>query len=137
MKRTNAEWKRLLTPEQYAVLRERATDIPFEGAYVYNEQDGVYACAACGAKLFASEYKFEAHCGWPSFNNVIDNNAVILREDNSHGVQRIEVLCRLCEGHLGHVFGDAPDQPTGLRFCINSTALSFEPDKNVQESTLK
>lgn len=126
---TDAQWRKLLTAEQYAVLRQKGTDAPFEGAYVYNEQEGVYKCAACGARLFASEHKFDADCGWPSFYNVINSDAVILREDTSHGMRRVEVLCRSCEGHLGHVFHDAPTQPTGVRFCINSTALAFMPDK--------
>jgi len=128
MKRTDDEWKAALTAEQYAVLREKATETPFTGEWLYNEADGTYACAGCGALLFASEHKFEAHCGWPSFNNIIDNQAVILREDRSHGMQRVEVLCAACEGHLGHVFNDAPDQPTGMRFCVNSAALQFKPE---------
>lgn len=129
MTRTDEEWKKLLTADQYAVLREKATETPFTGAFLYNEADGTYVCAACGAALFASEHKFEAHCGWPSFNNVIDNDAVSLVEDRRHGMQRVEVLCKSCGGHLGHVFNDAPDQPTGIRFCINSVSLDFKPDK--------
>ncbi len=129
MTRTDEEWKKLLTADQYAVLREKATETPFTGVFLYNEADGTYVCAACGAALFASEHKFEAHCGWPSFNNVIDNDAVSLVEDRRHGMQRVEVLCKSCGGHLGHVFNDAPDQPTGIRFCINSVSLDFKPDK--------
>jgi peptide-methionine (R)-S-oxide reductase len=129
MKHANDDWKKLLTPEQYNVLRQKGTEIPFTGEYLYNEADGTYHCAACGAILFASEHKFDALCGWPSFNNVIDNQAVALKEDRSGGMRRIEVTCAKCGGHLGHVFNDAPDQPTGMRFCINSVALSFKPDK--------
>lgn len=129
MKQTDADWKKQLTPEQYAVLRERATEAPFTGEFLYNEKDGTYVCAACKSPLFASQHKFDAHCGWPSFNNVIASDAVVLQEDTSHGVKRIEVTCKKCGGHLGHVFNDAPDQPTGMRFCINSVALNFTPDK--------
>lgn len=130
MQHSDAQWKKLLTPEQYAVLREKSTEAPFTGTFLYNEDDGVYVCAGCGAELFASEHKFEAHCGWPSFNNVIASDAVQLLEDRSHGMQRVEVVCKNCGGHLGHVFNDAPDQPTGVRFCINSVALDFKPDKD-------
>jgi peptide-methionine (R)-S-oxide reductase len=129
MTRTDEEWKKLLTVDQYAVLRDKATETPFTGALLYNEDEGTYLCAACGAELFASEHKFEAHCGWPSFNNVIDSEAVTLKEDRRHGMQRVEALCKSCGGHLGHVFNDAPDQPTGVRFCINSVSLGFKPDK--------
>lgn len=128
MKHSDSEWKKLLTPEQYTVLRKKGTESPFTGELLYNEVDGTYVCAACKAQLFASEHKFEAHCGWPSFNNVIDSEAVILKEDKSHGMQRVEVVCKNCGGHLGHVFNDAPDQPTGVRFCINSAALKFKPE---------
>lgn len=131
MKKTNPEWKKILTPEQYDVLINKNTEVAFSGDYLYNELDGTYDCAACHAPLFASEHKFEAHCGWPSFNNVINEKAVTLKEDLSHGMRRVEVLCGNCGGHLGHVFNDAPDQPTGARFCINSVALNFEPDKRL------
>lgn len=129
MERTDSDWKKLLTPEQYQVLRKKATEAPFTGDLLYNEADGTYRCAACKTPLFASEHKFEAHCGWPSFNNVIASDAVVLLEDKSHGMHRVEVLCKTCGGHLGHVFNDAPDQPTGMRFCINSVALNFKPEK--------
>lgn len=128
MQKDDAYWRKHLTPEQYAVLRERGTETPFTGDLLYNEADGTYVCSACHSPLFASEHKFEAHCGWPSFNNVITSDAVILREDTSHGMRRVEVTCKHCGGHLGHVFNDAPDQPTGVRFCINSVALSFKPE---------
>lgn len=128
MSNTPDEWESRLTPEQYAVLRKKETELPFSGTWLYNEDDGVYICAGCGTALFASEHKFEAHCGWPSFNNVIASDAVMLKEDRSQGMQRVEVLCKSCGGHLGHVFNDAPDQPTGVRFCINSVALNFKPE---------
>lgn len=129
MNKSDSEWKKELTPDQYAVLREKLTEAPFSGELLYNEQDGMYACAACGNDLFASQHKFEAACGWPTFYDVANANAVRLVEDNSHGMRRVEVLCKNCEGHLGHVFHDAPDQPTGIRFCVNSVALNFKEEK--------
>jgi peptide-methionine (R)-S-oxide reductase len=133
MKRSESDWKKLLTPEQYSVLRQKGTEIPFTGEYLYNEVDGTYRCAACSAKLFASDHKFDGLCGWPSFNNVINNQAVALKEDRSGGMRRVEVTCKKCGGHLGHVFNDAPDQPTGMRFCINSVALDFKSDTNKEQ----
>ena len=133
MEHSDEEWKTLLTPDQFAVLRERATEAPYSGELLYNDEDGTYSCAACGTQLFASQHKFEAGCGWPSFYNVIGNQAVILKEDRTQGMQRIEVLCKNCGGHLGHVFNDAPDQPTGMRFCINSVALNFKSEPLVKE----
>jgi peptide-methionine (R)-S-oxide reductase len=129
MKRSEREWKKLLSPEQYQVLREKATEIPFTGEYLYNEQDGTYRCAACGMPLFLSDTKFKTDFGWPSFYNVIDNKAVRLKEDVSLGLHRVELTCAKRGSHLGHVFNDAPEQPTGMRFCINSIALNFKPDK--------
>lgn len=120
-------WKKKLTPEQYAVLREKATEAPYTGQWLYNEEEGTYTCSACGTPLFDSGHKFEAGCGWPSFYDVHNNKAVKLVEDTSHGMQRVEVMCANCDGHLGHVFKDAPDQPTGLRFCINSLSIDFKP----------
>lgn len=134
MKRTNEDWKRLLSPDAYAVLREKATETAYSGEWLYNEEDGTYSCAACGAALFTAAHKFEAGCGWPSFYNVIDTDAVSLRQDNSAGMQRVEVTCKSCGGHLGHVFNDAPDTPTGMRFCINSVALDFAPEDSTSGS---
>lgn len=128
MNKTAAQRRKELTPEQYAVLRQKATEAPFTGELLYNEQDGMYVCTACKSDLFVSQHKFEAACGWPSFYDVADSDAVRLVEDNTHGMRRVEVLCKKCGGHLGHVFHDAPDQPTGIRFCINSTSLDFKPD---------
>lgn len=127
------EWKKVLTPEQYRILREKSTETPFTGKLLYNKEHGSYACVACGAKLFHSEAKFDSGSGWPSFYDVIDKGAVTLHEDREGGMPRVEVRCANCGGHLGHVFNDAPDQPTGIRFCINSTALDFEKatDKTV------
>jgi len=127
MKRSDDKWKKVLSKEQFEVLRKKATEAPFSGNFLYNEDNGTYICGACHAQLFDSNAKFNGNCGWPSFNNVINNKAVTLKEDRSHGMQRVEVLCSSCGSHLGHVFHDAPNQPTGMRFCINSIALDFIP----------
>ncbi len=124
---TEDEWKEKLTPQQYAVLREKATDAPFSGKLVNNHETGDYMCVACGAKLFDSSTKFESGSGWPSFYDAANTEAVKLVEDNSLGMSRKEVICAKCGGHLGHLFNDAHDQPTGNRFCINSICLAFKP----------
>lgn len=126
MPKTDEEWRQKLTPEQYAVLREKGTDVPFDGALVNYHDTGDYMCAACGTKLFDSATKFESGSGWPSFYDPANKEAVKLVEDNSHGMSRVEVTCATCGGHLGHLFKDAHDQPTGNRFCINSTSLDFK-----------
>lgn len=118
-------WRKKLTPEQFHVLREKGTEAPFTGKFLYNAAEGSYVCAACGNVLFDSTTKFEADCGWPSFYDAKEG-AVVLTPDDSHGMHRTEVTCAQCGGHLGHVFQDAPDQPTGQRFCINSAALDFK-----------
>lgn len=122
---TDEEWKRKLTAEQYHILREKGTEAPFSGELLYNKEHGTYTCAACGAALFSSETKFDSGSGWPSFYDVMNAEAVKLREDHSGGMHRVEISCAYCGGHLGHVFGDAPETPTGMRFCINSTCLGF------------
>lgn len=125
IRKTDDEWKRQLTPEQYEVLRNKATEAPGTGKLLHNDETGEYVCAGCGSLIFKSQTKFDAHCGWPSFYDPADTEAVRLVEDTSHGMRRVEVQCANCGGHLGHVFNDAPDQPTGMRFCINSAALDF------------
>ena len=126
--KTNDEWKQELTSEQYAVLRQRDTEYPGTGEYVDHFEDGTYVCAGCGNALFKSGNKYDAHCGWPSFDDVVSGEGVILQEDNSILMMpRIEVDCAQCGGHLGHVFNDGPKDTTGLRYCINSVALNFKP----------
>lgn len=114
-----------LTDEQKGILFNKGTEAPFSGKYLHNKENGMYTCANCGAELFSSKTKFDSGSGWPSFYDVAKTSAVKLTEDNSHGMRRVEVSCANCGGHLGHVFHDAPDQPTGVRFCINSASLDF------------
>ena len=120
---TDAEWRRLLTPQQYAVLRTASTEAPFSSPLNDEHRPGIFGCAGCGLDLFSSTTKFDSGTGWPSFWKAMDN-AVLERQDNTLGMTRTEVLCRRCGGHLGHVFDDGPE-PTGLRYCLNGVALSF------------
>lgn len=121
---TDEEWRELLTPEEYRILRERGTEPKFTGEYLETDDEGTYTCAGCGTELFDSDVKYDANHGWPSFYDAKEG-AVEFREDRSHGMVRTEVVCATCGGHLGHVFDDGPE-PTGQRFCINSAALDFE-----------
>ena len=124
--KSEEEWKKSLTPEQYRILREKGTEPAFTGKYTDHKEAGTYSCAGCGQELFESETKFNSHCGWPSFWEAMDKSKVAYHEDNSHGMRRVEVTCSRCGGHLGHIFDDGPP-PTHKRFCINSASLTFQP----------
>jgi len=123
--RTEKEWAKKLSPQQYQVLRQCGTEPPFTGKYYQNTKDGNYYCAACGALLFTSDAKYDSGSGWPSFYAPANNKNIIEVRDTSHGMDRIEIRCAYCGGHLGHLFPDGP-RPTGLRYCVNSLALDFE-----------
>ena len=124
---TDQEWRTKLTPQQFHVLREGGTERPFTGDLLDVKEDGTFVCAGCGSELFSSDAKYESGSGWPSFYEALDPDKIIEREDRSHGMVRTEVVCATCGGHLGHVFPDGP-RPTGMRYCINSAALSFEEE---------
>ena len=125
IEKTEREWKESLTPEQYRVLRQAGTEPAFTGQYWDHKGQGVYACAGCGQELFTSDQKFDSRCGWPSFWDAVDPERITRRLDTSYGMQRVEVLCSRCGGHLGHLFDDGP-RPTGQRYCINSVSIDFK-----------
>ncbi|QKW22008.1 peptide-methionine (R)-S-oxide reductase MsrB [Kitasatospora sp. NA04385] len=128
VQKSDAEWRAELTPEEYHVLREAGTERPFVGEYTDTKTVGVYACRACGAELFSSETKFDSHCGWPSYYSPLAGDSVEYLEDSSLGMRRVEVRCKKCGSHLGHVFeGEGYDTPTDQRYCINSISLTLKP----------
>jgi len=125
IQRTEEEWKKILSPEQYYVLREKGTDAPFTGKYYLNKEKGMYACAACGNELFSSDMKFDSDCGWPSFDKEIAGGKIKKITDTTHGMVRTEIVCAKCGSHLGHLFDDGPTL-THLRYCVNSTSVDFK-----------
>jgi peptide-methionine (R)-S-oxide reductase len=133
IEKPDGEWRRVLSPEEYHVLREKGTERPFTGKYWNTHGEGVYRCAGCGLELFVSGAKFDSGCGWPSFDAPAAEGAVATQEDGSYGMRRTEVMCPRCGGHLGHVFDDGPTA-TGLRYCINSAALRFEASRSANIS---
>jgi peptide-methionine (R)-S-oxide reductase len=126
VQKSEQEWREQLSPEAYEVLRNKATERPFTGEYVHSHEDGMFRCAACGTELFDADTKFESGTGWPSFTEPANTKNVELRDDSSHGMHRVEVVCANCGGHLGHVFDDGPRDKGGKRYCINSCALDLD-----------
>jgi peptide-methionine (R)-S-oxide reductase len=125
IEKSDAEWRKTLTPEQYRIMREKGTERAFTGVYVDNHDKGIYRCAACGEPLFDADTKYDSGSGWPSFFQPLEAGKVDTEEDTTHGMRRTEVMCKKCGAHLGHVFNDGP-RPTGLRYCVNSASLEFE-----------
>ena len=132
--KTDREWQRELSPEEYRITRQKGTEPAFTGQYCNNKQHGTYVCRCCGAELFSSETKYDSGCGWPSFYRAIDSVAIEEHEDLSHGMVRTEIVCHDCDAHLGHVFEDGP-QPTGLRYCVNSASLQLKTEEKNDEET--
>ena len=130
--RSEEDWKKILSPEQYRVLREKGTERPFTGEYDKFFEKGNYVCAACGAELFTSDSKFDSGCGWPAFDAPVEKENIEYKKDLGFGMFRTEILCSNCGGHLGHVFNDGPTK-TGLRYCVNSASLNFDKEKATEE----
>jgi len=128
IEKSEEDWEKVLTPQQFYILRKKGTDLPGTGKYTYHFEKGVYKCAGCGNILFISDNKYESHCGWPSFDDAVEG-AIEMKPDYSHNMIRTEILCAQCGGHLGHIFDDGPQETTGKRYCVNSTSLQFEPAK--------
>jgi peptide-methionine (R)-S-oxide reductase len=126
--KSDAEWRKQLSPEEYEVTRKKGTERPFTGRYWNTTKKGIYFCIGCGAELFSSDTKFDAGCGWPSFWDTLEKKHVRVQVDSAHGMVRSEIVCDRCDAHLGHVFEDGPP-PTGLRYCLNSVSLKFVPAK--------
>lgn len=131
--KTEEEWKKILTPEQYHILREKGTERPFTGKYYKTNEKGIYSCAACNAELFTSDMKFDSDCGWPSFDRALEGGKIKYQIDRAYGWERTEILCANCGSHLGHVFDDGPT-PTGKRYCVNSVSLNFYREKKGEAS---
>jgi peptide-methionine (R)-S-oxide reductase len=127
VKKSDDEWRAELSPDEYAVLRQAGTERPGTGPLLHEHRSGIFKCRACGNELFQSDTKFESGSGWPSFYDPMNSDAVELVDDSSHGMKRTEVRCKRCGSHLGHVFDDAPQTPTGERYCMNSVSLTFDP----------
>lgn len=127
VEKTESEWKQLLTTEQYRVLREKGTEMPYTGKLLENKEKGIYVCGACGNELFSSDMKFDSHCGWPSFDKEIAGGKIKTETDTTHGMVRTEIMCAKCGGHLGHLFDDGPTE-TGMRYCVNSVSLDFKKE---------
>lgn len=132
VEKADSDWKKQLTPTQYYVLREKGTERPHTGEYDMFFEDGIYHCAGCNAPLFESDSKFDAHCGWPSFDKAIADSAIVEKLDKTHGMMRTEIMCANCGGHLGHVFNDGPTE-TGLRYCVNSVSLGFDSEAEKED----
>ncbi|AOA58454.1 peptide-methionine (R)-S-oxide reductase MsrB [Acinetobacter larvae] len=132
LNKTEREWQRALSPEEFRITRQKGTEPAFTGKYWNSHQQGIYVCRCCGEPLFSSEHKYDSGCGWPSFYRSIENAAIEEHEDLSHGMHRIEIVCHHCDAHLGHVFEDGPE-PTGLRYCVNSTSLDLKTQEKNDE----
>jgi peptide-methionine (R)-S-oxide reductase len=132
--KTEREWQRELSPEEYRITRLKGTEPAFTGKYWNTKQEGTYVCRCCGTPLFSSEAKYDSGCGWPSFYKALNNSAIEEHQDLSHGMDRTEIVCHHCDAHLGHIFPDGP-QPTGMRYCVNSASLDLQSNKKNDEET--